>query len=148
MERTAPGSTGTTDRERRERLEQLQAEVRQAKAQLADVEKGGRAAVASLEVAVAQARARLEAERGRAPELQKALETAEAEVASLQDAYDAVAVKQLGDHLSEGFANMMRAEQDPGEKGNGPDLGVILLVIPLIGVGGLLLALMLQGLFK
>lgn len=147
MEREA-SQAGSSDRERRARLEQLQVELREAKAQLEGVAKSSDAAVAALEDALAQAKARLEKERARAPVLQKRLAEVQAAVDGLQDEYDAVANRQLGDHLYEGLQNMMRDERTPGEKGNGPDLGMVLLVLPLIGVVGLLLALMVQGCLK
>lgn len=147
MEREA-SQAGVSDRERRERLERLQVEVRQAKARLESKDVDAQAAVKALEDAVARARERLHAERMRAGRLRQEFDEAEAEVASLQGAYAEVAARQLGSHLAEGFTNLVNDERRLGEKGNGPDLGMVLLVIPLLGVAGLLLALMVQGCLK
>lgn len=147
MEHEATHSAGS-DRERRARLEQLQVELREAKAQLAGVAKSSDAAVAALEDAIAQAKARLEKERARAPVLQKRLAEVQAAVDGLQDEYDAVTNRQLGDHLYQGLQNMMTDGDRAGDHGNGPELGMVLLVLPLVGIVGLLLALMVQGCLK
>lgn len=144
MERET-SQAGQSDRERRERLEQLQVEVRQAKARLQNSDVDAQSAVKALEEAVARAKERLHAERVRADRLRQEFDEAEADVASLQGDYAAVAARQLGSHLAEGLTNMMNDDGTAGGHGNGPELGMVLMVIPLLGVAGLLLALMVQG---
>jgi hypothetical protein len=144
---------GTSDRERRERLEQLHLELRQAKAQLADVDARAAAAVGALEDSVARAKEELEAERVRTSLLARRLDEADAEVASLSTAYYAVAARQWGAHLAESWRNMNEnpRAQRWGElkaPSNGPDFGMLLLVVPMIGVIVLLVGLMLGGLFQ
>lgn len=143
VEHEAPAASGTSDRERRERLERLQQEVRQARAKLATLTEDSQAAVSSLEATVARGKERLASELDRAAKLEEELAAVRAEVDDLKPRYNAVIARQLGHHLSEGLANMSRSQDD-----NGPDLAKVLLIIPLIGIGGLLILLMVQGLFR
>lgn len=141
MEREASPS-GTSDRERRARLEQLQVELRQVKAQLADVPAATRGAVSALEDAVATAKARLEAEQQRAVRLQEDVRAAKALVASLKRQVDEAKVLARGKERRDRYVDWLPEDQ---RRSNAPDPSVFIAVIPLIGIAGLLIALMVQG---
>lgn len=144
MEREA-SQPGSADRERRARLEQLQVELRQVKAQLTDVPAATKGAVAALERAVASAKARLDAERQRAARLEEDVRAAKALVASLKGEVEEARVLARGQELRDRYVDWLPEDQ---RRSNAPDPSVFIAVIPLIGIAGLLIALMVQGCLK
>lgn len=141
MEREA-SQPGSSDRERRARLEQLQVELRQVKAQLADVPAATKGAVAALERAVASARARLEEERQRAARLDEDVRAAKALVASLEAQLAEAKVLARGKDRRDRYVDWLPEDR---RRSNAPDPSVFIAVIPLLGLAGLLIALMVQG---
>ena len=144
MEREASPS-GTSDRERRARLEQLQVELRQVKAQLADVPAATQAAIAALEAAVVSAKLRRDAERQRSARLEEDVRAAKALVASLRGEVEEARVLARGQELRDRYVDWLPEDQ---RRSNAPDPSVLIAVIPLIGIAGLLIALMVQGCLK
>lgn len=143
MEREA-SPPSPSDRERRARLEALQVELRQVKAQLADVPASTRAAVSALEAAVESAKTRRDEARQRVARLEADVAAANAEVSSLQRRVEEAKVLARGRARRDHYVEWL-PDESPRRRSNGPDPAVFIGVLPLIGIAGLLVALMVNG---
>ena len=85
MLRDASQPGATSDRERRERLEALQVQLKEARLQLADVEGSSRAAEHELEEAVARGQGGVAAARARGAELEERKRAARARLVELAE---------------------------------------------------------------
>lgn len=130
------------DRERRARLEALQAELAQVRAALPGARGAAEAAVTALEDAVGRERARRDALLERAAELERRADAARRALVGLKERLREAHVLALGASRRDTYVEW--ASEQHGQV-KGPDPSVFLLAVPLLGVAGLLLALMVHG---
>lgn len=152
MDLTAAQPPANDERERRSRLEALQAEARQTRARIAEVTEAGRPAIEALEAEVKRLREALEAEHARAATLAETRTRLEAEWGELKgplrrrglhDFANALAEAATSDSLAQPTRNTMGfpSWDDVPAPQNGPSLIALLLLIPFIGAGLLIIGL-------
>jgi chromosome segregation ATPase len=139
--RDAAQPDGTSDRERRERLESLQAQLGDAKRQLSDIQGSTNAAVRELEDAVAQAEARVAAARARGAELEERRHAARARLAELAEQQKEAEVLALGATRRNTYVDWVANQR----QNRGPDPLALVLAVVLAGIGLFVLSVMING---
>jgi chromosome segregation ATPase len=139
--RDATQPDGASDRARRERLEALQAQLKEARGQLADVEGSTRAAVHDLEEALARAQVRVAVARARGAELEERKRAARARLVELREKQLEAEALALGATRRDTYVDGVSVQ--PQHRGRNP-LAVVLAVV-LSGFGLFVLSAMING---